>query len=420
MTLSPTAKRDLLFLNVGHFANHYLMLIFPTAVLAMAPAMGVAYGDLLALTTGAFIAFGVGTIPAGWLADRWSKEAMVGVYFIGAGLAAVLTGLTDGPVMLAVCLTLIGLFAAIYHPVGIALLADRAQPTGKVGLALGVNGVWGNLGVAGAGLATAWIADSFGWRAAFMAPGALVALIGLVWVMKVRKQPKPEKPHAKAAAQFAIDKWRLVAVLAIATAIGGLVFQITTIGLPKLFADRIGGGAQGVAIDLSDIGLLVGLVFSGAAVAQIVVGKLLDRMAIRPLFVAITLLQIPLLAMAATQEGMVLLISALVLMALVFGEIPLHDALVARYAKPAWRSRVFAVKYFGSFGVSSAAVPAIALMHGAGGIDGASVGGASVEGAGVGGFTTLFLVLAVSVPLITLSGLLLPGRDRAPEPVPAE
>jgi len=330
---------------------------------------------------------------------------MVGVYFLGAGIAAILTGLAEGPAMLAVALTLIGLFAAIYHPVGIALLADRAQSTGKVGMALGVNGVWGNLGVAGAGLATAWIAETLGWRAAFMLPGAVVTAIGVAWVLSVRRRPKPVKPHAKAAAQFAIDKWRLILVLAVGTAIGGLVFQITTIGLPKLFADRIGGDT----VALSDIGLLVGAVFSAAALAQIVVGRLLDRMAIRPLFVAITALQVPLLFLAATQDGVVLLVSALALMALVFGEIPLHDALVARYAKPAWRSRVFAVKYFGSFGVSSAAVPAIALMHGAGGLEAAA-----------GGFTPLFLALAVAVPLITLAGLLLPGRDRAPAPLPAE
>lgn len=417
MDLTLQAKRDLLFLNIGHFADHYLMLIFPTAVLAMAANMGANYGDLLALTTGAFVAFGIGTVPAGWLADRWSKEGMIGVFFVGTGAAAVLTGLVSGYVGLAIALTLVGLFAAIYHPVGIALLADRAQPTGKVGRALGVNGVWGNLGVAAAGLVTAWIAENFGWRTAFIAPGVVVMGIGLLWFARVRKQPIPEKAAKTAQAQFAIEKWRLILVLAAGTAIGGLVFQVTTVGLPKLFADRIGGGESALAIDLTDIGLLVGAVFSAAAVTQIIVGRLLDRMAIRPLFVMITLIQVPLLVMAATQEGIVLLVSALALMALVFGEIPLHDALVARYAKPAWRSRVFAVKYFGSFGVSSAAVPAIAILHGAGGM---GAGGSGSETAGSDGFTTLFLALAVSVPLITLAACLLPRRDKAPEAVPAE
>ncbi|MGH8650451.1 MAG: MFS transporter, partial [Burkholderiales bacterium] len=134
-----------LFLNVGHALDHLFLLIYPTVVLAMAPEFGLAYSEMLPLALGGFIAFGAGSLPAGWLADRWSRRGMMTVFFIGIGAASIVTGLVQTPWQIAAALTLVGLFGAIYHPVGIAMLVSGRE---KVGRVLGVNGVFGNLGVA--------------------------------------------------------------------------------------------------------------------------------------------------------------------------------------------------------------------------------------------------------------------------------
>ena len=113
-------KRDWLvpFINLGHLLDHLVMLVFPTVVLALALEWNRPYSELLPLALGGFIAFGAFAIPAGWLADHWSRYKMMAVFFFGIGGALFLTGFATSPWQIAAGLTLTGVFAAIYHPVG--------------------------------------------------------------------------------------------------------------------------------------------------------------------------------------------------------------------------------------------------------------------------------------------------------------
>src|SRR5215470_12710936 len=176
------SRLPLLFLNVAHFCTHYFLLIFPTAVLAIHREWGMPYSEALALGTAMFVAVAVGTLPAGWLGDRWRRSHLIVIFFIGLGAAAILTGLASGPVALTIGLALIGLFAAIYHPVAIAAVVQLAEGRGWE---LAVNGVFGNLGFAGAAVATGTLTELYGWRAAFILPGVAAILLGLaatVWM----------------------------------------------------------------------------------------------------------------------------------------------------------------------------------------------------------------------------------------------
>src|SRR6266568_3201142 len=175
-----------LYLNLGHALDHLLMLVFPTVVLAMGEELGGGYAELLPLSLGGFIAFGAGSVPAGWLADRWSRFGMMGVFFFGIGAASILTGFATGPVQIASGLTLIGVFAAIYHPVGIAMLVAGRDDVGRV---LGVNGVFGNVGVAFSALIAGALADTAGWRAAFIVPGAIALAVGAAFAFFARESP---------------------------------------------------------------------------------------------------------------------------------------------------------------------------------------------------------------------------------------
>src|SRR5581483_1894337 len=168
-----------LLLNVGHFLDHMFTLIFATvAALALSREWGASYSDLLAYATPGFFAFGVFSYPAGWLADKWSRDGMMVVFFVGIGLMAILTGLTQTPLQLGAGLFLIGAFAAIYHPVGLAIVVARWKNTG---MRIAVNGVWGNLGVASAALITGYFIDHGGWRAAFMMPGIFAVAVGIAY-----------------------------------------------------------------------------------------------------------------------------------------------------------------------------------------------------------------------------------------------
>jgi MFS family permease len=355
-------------------------------VLALAPAWGMSYGQALSFGTAAFVTFGAGTLPAGWLGDRWSRGHLMSIFFIGLGLSAIVTGLASGPVTLALGLGLLGLFASIYHPVVTALVIQNAKATGQ---SLGVNGVFGNLGVAGAALVTGLITEWAGWRAAFILPGVLAVATGLLFAGAIAPQMTGDlaaRPAAKRA-PAAPD-----AVVGVSALLGGIIFHGMTIALPKIFQERLAG----LVDDIGTIGVLAAAVFTLAAFAQIAVGRLLDRYGAKAILPLIVAPQVFLLLVAVQLSGWGMLLLAAALMLLVFGEIPITAWLVGQYTPPRWQSRIFALQYVLSLGVSALVVPLIAVLHD-----------------WTGGFGALFVVLAGAAAVVALVALLLPGRARA-------
>jgi MFS family permease len=375
------------FINLGHFFDHLAMLVFPTVVIALAREWDRPYSELLPLTLGGFIAFGAFALPAGWLADHWSRYKMMMVFFLGIGAALLLTGFAASPWQIALGLTVIGIFAAIYHPVGIAMLV--AAPT-KLGSALGWNGLWGNLGLAAAALIAGALMDSFGWRAAFIVPGALCIAAGIAFRILV-PDPGPVKKVSKSLGLH-VDRRtmaRIFTILVVATACGGVIFNSTTVAMPKVFDERL----RDLTHSSFGIGGLVALVYTMAAFAQLAMGALIDRFEMRRLMIGVALLQIPLLAIAANLSGWAMLAAALAMMLAIFGQIPLNDAIVGKYVADEYRARALAVRYVVSFGVAAVAVPLIAVLHRT-----------------QGGFRNVFLVLACLAAGMLTASLFFPAR----------
>jgi MFS family permease len=375
------------FINVGHFVDHLAMLIFPTVVIALAREWQRDYSELLPLTVGGFIAFGAFALPAGWLADHWSRHRMMLVFFFGLGGALLLTGFAQTPWQIGLGLTLIGVFAAIYHPVGIAMLVAAPK---RLGSALGWNGLYGNLGLAAAALIAGALMDAFGWRAAFFVPGALTLAAGAAFVALV-PDPGPVKKTAKSIGLH-IDRAtmaRIFTILLVATACGGIIFNSTTVAMPKVFDERLRALTQ---TNLG-IGALVAMVYSLAAFAQLAMGALIDRFELRRLMIGIALIQIPLLALAANLQGWAMLAAAFAMMLAIFGQIPLNDAIVGKYCADEYRARVLAVRYVVSLGVAAIAVPLIALLH-------------RTEG----GFRNVFFLLAALAGGMLVASLFFPAR----------
>ncbi len=277
-------QRIVRFINVAHALDHLVMLIFPTAVLGMGADFGTSYGELLALSLGGFIAFGAGSLPAGWLGDLWSRRNMLAVFFIGVGVATMLTALSSSRLMLAAALTLIGAFAAIYHPVGTAMLTAHAE--GKLGRTIGVNGVWGNLGVAFAALVTGAITQWIGWRWAFVAPGVVAIGIGIAFLLMVPDERNIQKVVKRASAPLPRNVViHAFAVLVLVTMAGSVVFNATTIAMPKVFDERL----PLLAATPFRVGALVFLVYAIGAMAQLIVGHFVDRYPLRTVFLPLSL-----------------------------------------------------------------------------------------------------------------------------------
>ena len=384
------------FLNLGHLLDHLVMLVFPTAVVALGREWGRPYSELLPLALGGFIAFGAFAIPAGWLADHWSRHRTMVIFYFGIGASLFLTGFSQSPWHIAGGLMLTGAFAAIYHPVGIAMLVAKPENMGRT---LGWNGLWGNLGLAAAALFTGALVDFAGWRAAFFVPGLLCIGAGAGFLLLVEDPGKAKKTSRTIGLHVeGRTVARIFAILLIATACGGVIFNSTTVSMPKVFDERL----QALTQTNFGIGVLVAIVYTVAAFAQVAMGALIDRFELRRLLVGVALAQIPLLALAANTQGWAMLGAAVLMMLAVFGQIPLNDAIVGRYCADEYRARVLSVRYVVSLGVASVAVPMIAVLH-------------RTEG----GFRNVFMVLAALACAVFVSALFFPSRRRMQAAQPA-
>nr|WP_298231804.1 MFS transporter [uncultured Azohydromonas sp.] len=328
------------------------LLIFATAVASIAADFGFArWEDLMPFGVGAFVMFGLGSLPSGRLGDLWGRRAMMIVFFFGLGASSLLASVAQGPWQLAGALTLIGSFASIYHPVGIPMLLQGAA---RPGATIGINGLAGNLGIAVAAAVTGLLVQWLGWRAAFAVPGVVCMALGLLFMRIVA--PETESPaQRKGGAKVRLSRAqvaRALAVMTVASATGGILFNLTTNGNAQLLTERF----RDVMSDPATLGLLLASVYAVASLAQVVVGRLIDRVALKPLYLGIALLQVPVLLFSSQAQGWWLYAGLLGTMVFIFGAIPFTDAMIARYVDDNMRSRVAGLRLAVSLGISSLAV----------------------------------------------------------------
>ncbi|MDB5838568.1 MAG: putative transport protein [Herminiimonas sp.] len=385
-----------LLLNVAHAIDHMFLLIFAASVTTIAAEFKFSsWEDLMPYGAGAFVLFGLGSMPSGRLGDLWGRRRMMVLFFFGIGAAALLTSLAQNAWQLAAALGLIGAFASIYHPVGIPMLVQKARNPGAT---IGLNGLAGNLGVAIAALLTGLLIKWIGWRAAFAIPGALAILCGMLFARicpEETEAPSKRSGGAKIALPPAVLA-RAFTVMTATAVTGSLLFNFTTNGNPQLLSERF----RGVIEDPAMLGALLAMVYAIASVAQVVVGRLIDRVALKPLYLSITLLQIPLLMLAAHAQSWWLFAALLGVMTFIFGAIPFTDAMVVRYVDDRMRSRISGMRLAISFTFSSTAVWLL---------------GPLVKGMG---FSALLWTLALIAACTSVVVLLLPDEKAIRESVP--
>jgi MFS family permease len=397
---SEQAERRLsiAFLNWAHAIDHYVILIYPTVVIALGAVFNESYATLIALSTASFVAFGAFSLPAGWLGDRWSRRNLMLIFYLGCGVCLIGAALAPNLPMLGVALFGVGVFAAIYHPVGMAMLVEAATQRGRT---LAFNGVCGNLGVALAAGMTAALTAFLSWRGAFFVPGVICILTGVAYAILVPGEKRQAAARSKApdvalSPVLAATIFVLFVVVALSA---GLVFNTISIALPKIVDERIGNG-----ISLLMVGGLTTAVFLCGALAQLSVGRLVERIQPHILFAILAIMQFSGVVWSSFANGGVLLIALAFTMAAIYGQITVNDLLIARYTADAWRSRIYAVRYFLTFMISGVAVSMIALFYSRGGFS-LVLGVTAVVALG-------FLVAAILIAFLA-NGV---ERERLPQP----
>ncbi|MDJ0942895.1 MAG: MFS transporter [Kiloniellales bacterium] len=393
------ARLSLGFSCLGHAYMHMLTAFFFVIVLALEAEWDQPFHELIELWTLGSLLVGLCALPAGWLADRWSAPGMMAVMFLGMGAACWLCAFAPSPDTMLLGLAALGVFAAIYHPVGIAWVVRCAEARGK---ALGINGIFGGIGIGAAGMITGGLIDGFGWRAAFFVPGTISVLTGLAlvvclargWVSDLKEDRAPEPTHSRA------DMLRAFLILLVTMFCVGFIFHATQTAFPKVFdlrlADMLGEGTLGV-------GMVVTIVYFLAAGMQIIGGHLADRYPLKPIYLAGLLFQVIMLAAVASAFGLPLILAAVLSVMMSTAVLPAENMLLARFTPQRHRNLAFGIKFVLAFGVAPLAIWFVSWTKGA-----------------TGEFTLLFFVLAAFSGLGFLAAALLPGEQRRPLAVPAE
>lgn len=385
--MSSSARLSFVFSNIGHFYIHLFTSIYAVIVLQLEKDWHASYEDLLELWTVGSLLVGVMALPAGRLSDIWTARTMMIVFFIGMGAASIVCGLTAGPTTMMLGLAALGVFAAIYHPVGIPwLIRNVERGTGKM---LALNGVFGSIGTGAAGVVAGALTAWLGWRAAFIIPGAICLVTGLamLYFMLVGRleaappQKKAQPPQSKG------DAVRVFFVLIVAMFLGSIVYHSMQNGLPKLFAEElrsaIGDGPMGA-------GILTSIVFVAGGVMQIIGGLLADRFPLKLVYLLCWFCQMIFLGLAAVVGGFGLVgIAALTVMANVAAS-PAENIMLARYAPERHHGLAFGCKFVLAFLAAPAAIQLIVFLR-------ELTGGMSwlFGGLGLAGMVVVMLILTL-------------------------
>ena len=346
----PSHKNNVLalyFSSVGHFLFHYFAAMYFTIVLALARDwQDISYENLIALWTPASILFGLLALPVGRLADRWSGAKMMIVMFVGMGLACALCGLAQGSVSLMLLMATIGIFGAIYHPVGIPWLIRNSR--GRTGVKLAVNGVFGGLGSAAAGGLTGILIAGFGWRWAFILPGLFCVTVGLIMLAFLLAGRLPRTAVDQSGAGGKDGKGNLPAFMLLMAPmfVIGLVYNVTQAAMPKLFEE---GMATWLAGDIVRIGFAVTLVYVIGAAMQMIGGLLADRYSWKLIYGLGWLAQVPMLLLMASFGEAALFLAAMMLVVVNTGALPAENLMLSRFAPAEHQGLAFGVKFVLAF-----------------------------------------------------------------------
>ena len=379
-----------IYLNISHFLDHFIMLIFAKSAYDAGRNFGMNYDEIIMYGVGGFVLFG-GVAPlAASLADKFSRSLLLVIYHFGIGFAAILAGFSQNVWQLAAAIGLIGIFASIYHPVGIAMLIKSNR---RIGFRLGINGVFGNMGVAAAPLIAGIILTWGDWRMCFIIPGIFCLFYGIAFIASLQEEKQQRGTAHKVRHSGFSPNWKLaLGAVFLSTASGGFVFSAMTFVVPRYFEISMLNLSSSVAIT----GLLASLVYGCASFTQIAVGWIIDRIEPKWVLFSIGVGQIFFIYLTSQFTDLTLFFAMLIAMSFVFGQIPITDTILSRYVPDELRAKALSLKFMLNLVVGATVLPICAILLQSGMM-----------------MNSLFIILSCISALVVVSGVILPVQIAA-------
>ena len=345
-----------IYLFISHFLDHFIILVFAKAAYDAGQDIGLTYGETIQLATLGFILFGVASPLAARVADIFSRSITMVVFHFGIGISSILISFSYTSLHLVLGLSSLGFFAAIFHPVGIAMLLETKE---RVGLRLGVNGLFGNMGVASAPLITGIIIFYSDWKMAFLISGIVCIIYGILFALALKPMELPSGASPKIKPETFSYGWKqALLALAISTTFGGFVFTAVTFLVPRYLELYM----ENLALSVAMTGLLASFVYAISSFSQVIVGWFIDYISPKIVLFIVSMGQIIFIYLASQFDGYKLLFFMTLAVCFVFGQIPIIDAVMVRYVPDSWRNRVLSIKFVLNLGVGAVVLPTCSFL----------------------------------------------------------
>ena len=336
---------------------HMFAAFYFVIVLSIEQEWHFTYDELISLWTLGALLIGLGALPAGWLSDRWSRSSMMVIMFIGMGLSSILCGLSNEQFSLFIGLSLLGLSCSIYHPVGIAWVVNSSE---KKGRALGINGIFGGLGIGSGAFIAGLLIKYFDWKFAFILPGIISLIIGIILFFFISnnlisfQNSKTKDLEENNSSHNLI----IIACIMLFSMFGlGLTFQIMQTSLPKVFDIRIAN------LSTFAIGSIIGIIYGISGFMTLVGGFLADKFSLKKIYVIGIAAQVPCFYFIANFSGIPLIFVCL--MAAMFNSsiLPTENILLAKFTPERHHGLIYGFKFIVAFGSAPIAVFLISKIY---------------------------------------------------------
>ena len=336
---------------------HMFAAFYFVIVLSIEQEWHFTYDELISLWTLGALLNGLGAIPAGWLSDRWSRSSMMVIMFIGMGLSSILCGLSNEQFSLFIGLSLLGLSCSIYHPVGIAWVVNSSE---KKGRALGINGIFGGVGIGSGAFIAGLLIKYFDWKFAFIIPGIISLIIGIILFFFISnnlisfQNSKTKDLEENNSSHNLI----IIACIMLFSMFGlGLTFQIMQTSLPKVFDIRIAN------LSTFAIGSIIGIIYGISGFMTLVGGFLADKFSLKKIYVIGIAAQVPCFYFIANFSGIPLIFVCL--MAAMFNSsiLPTENILLAKFTPEKHHGLIYGFKFIVAFGSAPIAVFLISKIY---------------------------------------------------------
>ena len=364
---------------------HMYAAFYFVIVLTIEKEWNISYDQLIRLWTLGALLIGLGAIPFGWLSDRWSRSGTMTIMFIGMGLASILCGFSTSVSYLFVSLSLLGLFCSIYHPVGIPWVINSANRQGR---ALGINGIFGGVGIGSGAFVAGTLTELLNWQLAFIVPGFLSIIIGfiLIYLIFIDKISYKNFFISNDKQDHSRNEMVLIAFIMLLSMFAlGLSFHNTQTALPKVFEIRIGN------INSIQIGFMIGIIYFISGATTFVGGLMADRFNLKAIYLIGIFMQFPCYLGIAYMSGYSIVI--LCILAAVFNAsvLPTENLLLSKFTPQKYHGVVYGIKFILAFGSGPISVFLISEIY-----------SITLE------FTYLFLINAAMMALVSIFIIFLP------------